>query len=157
MRFLLPLFILFFSACSVKNYEHTQTKLVVIKSPKIKFADIGYIRNSDDSIELELFVAGNVVDKITINHLICLSAGCMSKSGFNSEYLNSNYPEDTLQNILLSKPIYTKQNYVKNRDGFEQHIKTKDVDIKYIVTSNMTYFKDMKNRILFKIKNLTGK
>jgi len=66
----------------------------------IKFSDIGYLRNSDDAIELELFIAGQVFQKIHINHLICVKEGCMSKRSFNEKYLNATYPENILQNIF---------------------------------------------------------
>ena len=144
---------LLFSACSVKNYEHTQTKIIIIKSPKIKFADIGYIRNSDKSIELEMFIAGKVIEKITINHLVCTTQGCMSKSGFNSDYLNKNYPDDILGHILLGCEIYDGKNRVKTSDGFEQKIDDENVQIKYRVDSHNIFFKDIKNRIIFKIKD----
>ncbi len=153
MKYLLILFALVFSACSTKNYEITQTKVILIKSPKLKFADLGYIRNSDKSIELELFVAGKSIEKITINHLVCVGAGCMSKSSFNKDYLNESYPADTLQNILLSKPIYGSEDRIETSDGFRQHIKDERVDILYKVTSDTTFFKDRKNKIIFKIKD----
>ncbi len=153
MRYLFLIGVLFLSACSVKNYEHTSSKIIIIKSPKIKFADLGYIRNSDNSIELELFSAGNVIEKIVINHLICVSAGCMSKSGFNSDYLDNSYPKDLLQNILLGKEIYEGKNRVTTVNGFTQKIVSKDVDISYKVSLNQIFFKDRKNRIIFKIKD----
>lgn len=153
MKYILLVFALFFSACSIKNYEHTQTKIITIKSPKIKFSDVGYLRNSDKSIELELFMAGKRVEKIAINHLICTSEGCMSKSGFNKEYLNSAYPDDTMQNMLLSHAIYEGKNLTKTAGGFEQHISDEDVDIVYRVSSHGVYFKDRKNGIIFKIKD----
>ena len=153
MQYLFLIGVLLLSACSVKNYEHTSSKIIIIKSPKIKFADLGYIRNSDNSIELELFSAGNVIEKIAINHLICVSAGCMSKSGFNSDYLDNSYPKDLLQNILLGKEIYEGKNRVKTVDGFTQKIVSKDVDISYKVSLNQIFFKDRKNRIIFKIKD----
>ena len=153
MRYLLLIITLFFSACSIKSYEQTQTKIIIIKSPQIKFADLGYIRNSDDSIELELFSAGTSIQKISINYLICVNEGCMSKSGFNEAYLNKTYPSDILQNILLSKSIYDGKNMIKAKDGFLQKIKNNDVDITYRVTSNTTFFKDKKNKIIFKIKD----
>jgi len=156
MKYILLVFILLMSACSVKNYEFTQTKILIIKSPKIKFSDLGYIRNTDNSLELELFVAGNAIQKISINHLICVSEGCLSKSSFNDEYLNENYPSDILQNILLAKHIYDGKNLVKNEDGFEQYIQNENVDIKYIVNKKSTYFKDKKNKIIFKIKDTDG-
>lgn len=145
---------LLFTACSIKNYEQTQTKIIIIKSPKIKFADIGYVRNSDTAVELELFIAGKAIEKITINHLVCTSDGCMSKSGFNSDYLNEHYPDNLLQNILLAKEIYNGKNLVKIANGFEQKISTRHVEIVYKVNPHATLFKDIKNKIIFKIKDI---
>lgn len=153
MKYTLLIFILFFSACSIKEYDKTQTKIITIKSPKIKFSDVGYLRNSDKSIELELFVAGACIEKIRVNHLVCVSAGCMSKSGFNAEYLNAAYPADTLGNILLARAIYDGKNMHKTADGFEQHVTDEAVNIIYKVDSNSVYFRDTKNGIIFKIKD----
>jgi hypothetical protein len=152
MKYLALIFILVFSACSTKNYEHTQTKIVIIKSPKIKFSDLGYLRNSDDSVELELFMAGKAMQKIAINHLICVNEGCMSKSAFNKEYMSEYYPDDTIQSILLAKPIYEGKNLEKTSKGFVQKISDENVDILYRVTQKQIFFKDRKNRIIFKIK-----
>ena len=154
MKYLSLIFILIFSACSTKNYEHTQTKVIIIKSPLIKFADVGYIRNSGDEIALELFTAGQRVQEITINHLICVSDGCMSKSGFNKEYLHKEYPDDILQNILLAHPIFEGKAMLKTADGFEQKIKSENINITYRVTSDVTFFKDRKNKIILKIKDI---
>lgn len=153
MKYLLIIFALTFSACSVKNYEITQTKVIIIKSPKLKFADLGYIRNTKNSIELELFVASKAIEKISINHLICTSEGCMTKSSFNKEYLQHSYPSNILQNILLANAIYDGKNRVQTSDGFEQRIVDEDVDILYKVSENETSFKDSKNKIIFKIKD----
>jgi len=153
MKYILLIFILLFSACSVKNYETTQTKVIIIKSPQIKFSDLGYIRNTGDSLEMELFMAGKSIQKITINHLICVNEGCLSKGGFNEDYLNKNYPSDLLQNILLAKPIYDGKNKQKIDDGYIQNIKSLHVDISYRVSSSVTFFKDKKNKIIIKIKD----
>ncbi|MEA3523158.1 MAG: hypothetical protein U9R50_09280 [Campylobacterota bacterium] len=153
MKYILIAFTLLFTACSTKNYEITQTKIIIIKSPKLKYGDLGYIRNSDKSIELELFAAGKAIEKITVNHLICTSEGCMSKGAFNEDYLNSAYPSDILQNILLGTAIYNEKNIVKTKDGFIQEIKDESVDIVYRVTSKSIFFKDRRNRIIFKIKD----
>ncbi len=153
MRYLLITFLFFFSACSTKNYEITQTKIIIIKSPKLKFADVGYIRNTDKSIEMELFIAGKAIEKFTINHLVCTSEGCMSKSGFNEEYLHPSYPDAILQNILLGHAIYDGKNRVQTKNGFSQHIRDEDVDIRYRVTAQEIFFKDKKNKIIFKIKD----
>ncbi|QOY54377.1 hypothetical protein HUE87_10925 [Candidatus Sulfurimonas marisnigri] len=153
MKYILLISIFFLSACSIKNYEHTQTKIIIIKSPKIKFSDLGYIRNSNENIELELFIAGKAVEKISVNHLICVSEGCMSKSGFNEDYLNSSYPDEMLQNILLAREIYGGKNIIKTVDGFEQNIQDTHVDIQYKVGLHVVFFKDRKNNIIFKIKD----
>ncbi|WP_373035104.1 hypothetical protein [Sulfurimonas sp.] len=153
MKYLLIAFVLLFSACSTKNYEITQTKIFIIKSPKIKFADVGYLRNSEKSVELELFAAGKAIEKITINHLICTSEGCMTKSSFNKDYLHESYPSGVLQNILLGNAIYDGKNRVQTPSGFEQKLEDDNVDITYRVSSDAIYFKDRKNKIIFKIKD----
>ncbi len=153
MKYLIIIFALFLSACSTKVYEQTDIKILTIKSPKVKFNDIGYVRNSGKSIELELFIAGKSIDKISINHLICTTKdGCMSKSSFNEEYLSSAYPNDLLQDILLAKPIYNGLNLVKKANGFTQAISDAKVDIIYSVDGKNSTFKDKKNSIIFNIK-----
>ena len=154
MKYLFLFLTLFFSACSIKNYERNETKVIILKSPKIKFADTGYIRSTDKSIALEMFVAGQRVESIEINHLICVKSGCMSKSGFNAEYLHHSYPSELLQNVLLGRTIYEGKNLTKTQDGFEQKIETSDVDIVYKKTQREISFKDKKNKILLKIKEL---
>lgn len=152
MKIILIGLVLLLSACSIKIYEQTQPKILIIKSPQIKFADLAYIRHSGQALELELFVAGKSIKKIAINHLICVNEGCMSKAAFNAEYLNAAYPSDLLQNILLSQAIYNGQNRVQTQNGFSQKIQTKDVDISYKVTGTQTFFKDRIKHIIIKIK-----
>ena len=154
MKYLALVFILFFSACSIKEYEYTKSKLIIIKSPQIKFADLGYIRNTAETIEVELFMAGKSIKKIEINHLVCVDEGCMSKSGFNEDYMHPSYPDDLLQNILLGMPIYDKLNLEKTEDGFAQKIKNENVHIKYKVDNKQIFFKDLRNKIILKIKEL---
>ena len=153
MKYFLLIFIALFTACSTKNYKKIESKIIIIQSPKLKFADLGYLRSSDTDIQLELFIAGRSIQKIEINHLICVNEGCMSKSGFNEEYLNAEYPSKLLQNVLLGRAIYGAKERKKTQDGFTQNIKTQNVDITYRVTDNTIFFKDRKNRIIFKIKD----
>lgn len=154
MKYAILLSVLFFGACSIKEYEHTQPKIITLKSPKIKFFDAGYLRNTDKSVELELFIAGVSVEKIAVNRLVCTSGGCMSKSGFNKDYLHVSYPEDTIQNMLLGRPVYDGKNLQKSQNGFEQSINDGFVDIIYRVEGGEIYFKDRKNSILFKMKDV---
>jgi hypothetical protein len=153
MRYLLILLIVFFSGCSFKDYEKSQSKIIIIKSPRLKFADLGYIRNNDDEVEVELFVAGKSVEKISIDYLICTHEGCLSKSSFNKNFLHYSYPEDTLKQVLLGKEIYNSTNKIIDNDGFSQNIKNQYVDIRYRVSSKKIFFKDKKNNIIVKIKD----
>ena len=147
------IFILLFSACSVREYQEVTPKILLLKSKKLRFSDLAYLRHSDDAIELELFVAGRVVKRITINHLVCIDEGCMRKSSFNSEYFCAAYPETLFQNILLGKKIYGGENLLYLNGGFEQLIEKDGVDIEYRVDAKGIYFRDRKNAILFKIKD----
>ena len=154
MQYLLVTLILFLNACSIQTYEQSEPKIIIIKTQKLKFADIGYLQHSGDALSLELFMAGKSAKIITINHLVCIDEGCMSRSAFNEEYLNATYPEHLLQNILLGRTIYNGENLYKNRDGFEQNIDNENVSIKYRVNAKEIFFKDRKNSIIFKIKDI---
>lgn len=151
--FLLPLFLLL-SACSLKNYEQSSSKIFTIKSPHLKFSDLAFIRHSGDDLSVELFEVGKLIKSITINYLVCVDEGCMSRGKFNSEFLNSAYPDKLLQNVLLGLPIYKGRNRVKTGDGYRQEIDSKDVHIFYRIEKKSIYFKDKKNRILIKIKDI---
>lgn len=153
MRYLFVAFILFFGGCSIHQYEHTEPKIITIKTPKLRYSDLGYLKHTQDAVALELYVAGKMVQKIEINHLICVDDGCMTKSSFNAEYLSSSYPNTILQHIILGEPIYNAESLAKTDDGFEQKIVCDEVDISYRVTTHTISFKDRKNHILFKIKD----
>ncbi len=154
MKYILITVLFFLSACSIKNYTHSSSKFLIIKTDKLKFSDLAYVKNSANSVRLELFVAGNNIQNIKINNLICLNEGCMLRSSFNCKYLSENYPDTILQNIVLGQVIYDKKNFKKIDHGFEQKIQNSNVDILYKVTENEIYFKDEKNKILFKIKDI---
>jgi hypothetical protein len=146
-------FILLLSGCTAKPFTHSEAATIILKSPKLKFADTGYLRSNDETVALELFSASQPVAKIEVARLICVEGeGCMCKSRFNAEYLSARYPDDLLENILRSRPIYGGKNLIKNQQGFEQNITDEGVDIAYKITPNQIYFHDSKNSVLIKIK-----
>ncbi len=149
--FLVVLF-LFFVGCSTKETVQKESWVVLIKSPKLKFNDIGYILRNGESVELQLYSAGNAVESFSVNHLICTQSGCMRKSSFNAEYLSSAYDGDLLKDLLMRRPIFDGKNLQKSKNGFEQHLISDAYDITYRVNADSLYFKDRKNRILFKLK-----
>jgi hypothetical protein len=156
MRYILLAIALFFAGCSTTTYTKTQSKILIIKTKKFKFSDLAYIRNNGNSIQIEMFVAGKVIKRIEIQNFICVDEGCISKSSFNKEYLSKYYPDSFLQNIFQAKKIFKGKNTTLTPNGFTQNIKTKNVDIKYSVTPKQTYFKDKKNKILIKIKEISN-
>ncbi|WP_345993312.1 hypothetical protein [Sulfurimonas sp. HSL-1716] len=146
---LLAVFLFF--GCSVKEYEINQSKIIVIKSSQLRYADLGYIRSTKNALKIELYDMGTLVKSIEINNLICVDDGCMLKSSFNQKYLNEHYPTDILQNVILGKQIYGGENIKMTDNGFVQNIKDDYVDIRYEVKNGGIRFKDRRNGILMKI------
>jgi len=154
LPFSLLLVTLVVTGCSVKNYERSDPKIVTLKTKQLKFNDLAYIRSSGDAVQLELFAVGNAIEQIDIDTLICTSKGCMRKSSFNTDYLNAFYPDTLMQNVLLSRTIFKGEGMRDVCSGFVQKIKSEHYNITYRVSKNETYFKDRKNGILIRIKNV---
>jgi hypothetical protein len=145
--------LLLLGGCAPKQYAISEPRLIVLKTPKIKFADTGYIRTSGDEVEVELFSAGQAAGRITINRLVCVEGeGCSSKSDFNADYLNPAYPDETMKNVLLGRPIFEGKTLKRTAEGFEQHLSGASYEIAYRVTGGQIVFRDRKNRILIRIK-----
>lgn len=146
--------LLMMGGCSVKNYAPAKSKLVVLKTKKLKFNDLAYIRSDGDAIQMDLYAVGTAVERFEIDNLICISKGCMRKSSFNAEYLSPYYPDGILQNILRSRVIFEGEGMRDVCSGFVQKIKSEHYNITYKVSKTETSFKDKKNHILIKIKNI---
>lgn len=145
--------LLFLSGCGARPFVQTDAATIILKTPKLRFADTGYIRSNERVVALELFSAGQAVGKFEIENLVCVEGeGCMRKSSFNAEYLCSEYPDTLMENVLRSQPIYEGEELVRNRHGFEQNISKDGVEIRYKVTDRQIYFKDRRNSVLIKIK-----
>jgi hypothetical protein len=146
---------LFMMGCSPKHYELSEPKIITLKTPKLKFADTGYIRHDDSSLEVELFTAGVAVEKISIGDQVCVSAGCMSEEAFVKEYLYPDYPRDTMRNVLLGKDIFSGKGKEEMCDGrLFQFIRNEEMDIIYRRGRGEIYFKDRLNSLIIKIEDL---
>ena len=155
MKYILLVLTLFLVACSTHTYGVREPKTVVLKTPKIKFADVAYLSRSDESVAVELYAVGHALKTISIDSMVCIKGeGCMSKSAFNDAYLCSGYPPNLLKNVLLGKPIYGGKNMERSGGEFSQTIKNAEVNIRYIVNTHRIYFKDKTNNILISIKEL---
>jgi len=149
------LLILLITGCTSKHYSISEPKIITIKSPKLKFADTGYIRHEGEAVEAELFTAGIAVEKISIDEKVCLSAGCMSEEAFVREYLSAEYPVDTLRRILLGEPIFDGLNTTEQCGGAKtQYIRNEKMDIVYRLKPEMSYFKDRSNGLIIKIEDI---
>lgn len=161
MRFIARLFIVslgffLFLGCAAKQYEKHETRLIIFKSAKIKYADLGYIRRNKDEVKVDLFMAGQAARSIEVGKSVCFEEGCMSRSDFNKEYLHPSYPHELLLNVLLGRPIFEKAAIAQTAKGFTQELQSSEYDITYRVENAEIYFKDRKNKILIKISKTKG-
>ncbi len=161
MKFIQTSFILwaslfFLTACSPKQYERNESTLIVLKTPHLKFADLGYIRKNKDEVRVDLYTAGQLVQSIEIDTLICVDDGCLRKSAFNEEYLHPSYPDDLLLDVLLGRPIFEKASLQITAGGFIQRLISTEYNILYKVEDGNIYFKDKHNRLMIKISKTKG-
>lgn len=148
------IFLLLFSACSVQPTTKS-SKMLTMKTKQFRFSDLAYISQTSDALEIDLYVVGKAFKKISIDTMVCVEGeGCMRKSTFNEQYLSSAYPDDLLKNVFLGKPIYEGKNMFKTDNGFMQDILEQNVDIAYGVNSEEIYFKDRRNKIVIKIREV---
>ncbi len=147
--------VLMLSACSLKQVKKQESAFIVMKTNKIKFADMGFIYDNDSTLKVEVYSAGQPLVDLTIDSKnICLSfLECMHKEQFNDEVLVASYPKTLLENIFRAKPIFDEKNLEKIEGGFEQKIqKENEYDISYRVISGKRTFRDKINKILIKVR-----
>ena len=161
MKFIQTFFILWaslflLSGCTAKKYEKNESSLIIIKTPQIKFADLGYIRKNRDEVRVDLFTAGQLIQSIEINNIVCVDDGCLTKSAFNTDYLHPSYPDDLLLDVLLARPIFDKASLEKTEMGFIQKLKSTEYNIVYRIENGNIYFKDKLNGLLIKISKTKG-
>ena len=133
----------------------SEPKLITLKTPKIKYSDMGYLRKNGTNVEIELFVAGTSIEKISINDDVCVGILCMDEKEFVKQYLYPNYPSDTMRNVLLGRDIFKGQGFSEMCNGTQyQYIQNDDMDIVYRRKPGEIYFKDRLNGLLIQIKDV---
>lgn len=144
-----------FFGCSYKNvYSSSKAYHVVIKNSAIAVADTGFIKKSKEGFNLQVFSAATPILDLHVNNEVCLDYVCLSKDNFNKKFFGVAHYDNLLNDLLLFQPIYDANNITKTQDGFEQKIKNENYDITYKIQGSNLYFKDVKNRILIKLKEL---
>ena len=144
-----------FSACTPIPKKQ-ESAFIVIKTPTMKYADMGFITSSVNTLEVEIYAAGQPLMDFEINGLnVCMSAfKCMDKKSFNEKVLSATYPDELLENIFRAKPIFNSENLEQDKEGvFIQKIVKEGVyDISYSVTGKQRTFRDTINKILIKVR-----
>ena len=138
------------SGCSQVKVEKQESAFIVMKTPKMKYADMGFVSESPSRVKVEIYASGQPLVAWEINGMnICMSTlKCMAKADFNEQFLVSSYPDTLLENIFRAKPIFNKKGYQKVEGGFTQRISE---GISYRVISGKRTFRDTINKILIKV------
>jgi hypothetical protein len=143
--------------CSNKSLvkkRNQESAFIVFKTPNIQYADMGFIYKGDSFVKVDIYAMGQPIMSLDINGMnICMSTfKCMDRKDFNAKMLSDSYPDDILENIFKSQPIFRGENLKRTKNGFTQHIAKKaKYDIRYSVDKSKTIFKDNLNGIIIKI------
>jgi hypothetical protein len=123
-------FYIFLVGCSTK----TTPIYAVIKTPKFKAADQGFLKEGYGYKKLIIYKAANAPVEITLkNSYICMNGRCVDKEKFIKEYMPQGYPVDFFDKILNKE---CPQGYFCKK------------------SKNKILFRDEKNGILIMIKDL---
>jgi hypothetical protein len=150
--------LLIVSGCTGKQLikkENQESAFIVIKTPTMRYADMGFIYKKTDLVKVEIYASGQPLLNLDINPMnVCMSTfQCMEKKDFNKKMLSSYYPDTVLENIFRAEPIFDKEKLKKNSNGFTQKIKKdKEYDITYSVTKDKRTFRDTINKIVIKVR-----
>lgn len=141
----------------IEEQKKSTSYKVTMKTKKFAFSDTGFLVKYENSMHLNVLAMGkSVLDmKIKKNEDdICVGSLCNTKHGFNQSFLVGSYPDGFIENVLQKKPIFGGKHLTKTSTGFVQKIICDRYGIKYQVTNKGLYFKDKKNNILIKLKEL---
>ena len=150
--------LLMMSSCTGKHLvkeENQESAFIVIKTDKMRYADMGFIYKGDSFVKVEIYSMGQPIVSLDINSVnVCMSTfECMEKKDFNKKMLSVNYPDTLLENIFRGKAIFNAEGLEKKDNGFIQKVKkSKKYDITYSVISKKRIFRDKINKIVIKVQ-----
>ncbi len=144
--------LLLLSGCTMHHYGPAAARMVTFKTPQFRFSDMGYLRESANAVQLDLYSGGQPVRRFEIGERICVDEGCMSAADFNRAYLSALYPDDLLLRVLQGKPLDDGRNIERRDDGFIQNLEIHGETVIYQVTSDTVHFKDGARHILIRIR-----
>jgi len=156
---MVALFLLLLQGCGEPPKLKGESAMIVLKTPAMRYADMGFVYESPSEIKVEIYGSGQALFALRITpKSVCTSRfACLDKKSFNARMLSAYYPEDTIERIFRAKSVFNGKNVVKKRNGFTQKIVAPGkYNIQYSVLNNETVFRDTINKILIKIKRMRG-
>ena len=141
----------------IEEQKNSKSYKVTMKTKKFAFSDTGFLVKYTNSLNLNVLAMGKSVLDLKVKQNeddVCVGSLCNTKHGFNQSFLDGRYPDSFIQNILLKKPIFGGRGLKKTSKGFVQNIICDRFGIKYQVSNKSLYFKDKKNNILIKLKEI---
>lgn len=96
--------VLFLGGCALKQPVQSESAIILIKTPNMKFYDKGFIRHYANHIQVEIFSAGQAVLQLKIyEDRICKDTfKCQTLREFNKIYLNTSYKNNFLQELFTN-------------------------------------------------------
>lgn len=147
--------ILLLSGCATKiPIISSDTYLITIKNKQMALSDTGFLNHGKDYINVQIFSAGAVLFNLEVQENVCLDGRCTSRMEFNKLFFEYPHYEAMINDILEMKPLYDGENKVTIEGGFEQELDLLGSHISYKVQGKSLSFKDSKNGILIKLKEL---
>ncbi len=153
------LFAVLLQGCGEAPKLKGESAMIVLKTPAMKYADMGFIYATPSEVKAEIYGSGQALFTLRITpQSVCTSRfACLDRRSFNARMLSANYPDDTLERIFRAKPLFNGKNVVKKRNGFTQKLLMPGkYNIEYTVFNNERVFRDTINQILIKIKRMRG-
>ncbi|MEA3315314.1 MAG: hypothetical protein U9Q30_05610, partial [Campylobacterota bacterium] len=101
-RFFIIIYLFLFIGCSIKEPKKSESVVILLKTPLLKFYDKGFLTKYDDFIDLKIFTAGQLVLELKIyKDKVCKdSFRCVSSKEFNSIYFDSSYKNKFLYELF---------------------------------------------------------
>ncbi|MGM0623686.1 MAG: hypothetical protein ACQESH_06650 [Campylobacterota bacterium] len=154
VRLLLSAFVAVFllSGCAAKLFEHRYSSHITIKTPQLRYSDMGFVSQNPNEIHAQIYSLANPVFTIKMYSNVCINRACYRYSAFNEQYLHPSYENKLIKKVFLGKPIFDAKDVVQIDGGFEQKLRSSEYDIIYSVNETMIRFSDRKNNILIKIR-----
>lgn len=150
------LMLFFLSGCATKQeITSSETYVITIKNKQIALSDTGFINQGKDYTNVQIFSAGSVLFNLEImGSNICLDGRCLDKLAFNQQFFQEEHYAELMQEIIAKQPIYERKNLKQTSNGFEQELELSNSHIVYKVEGSNLTFRDTKNGIVLRLKQL---